>query len=565
MQQANSVDDPRIHLGVIIILLLSAIMLAFTSSLNKAVTVDEFANLPYGLAYLTGDTDHIVSGIPPLSSALSAVPLLFTEADIDSNDLNNIRTIWQVGIIFQRDNPVHYHQYFYLGRIVSILIYALTCLLTYLYAKDLYGNMAGITALIIAAFSPNLIAYGSLTITDIYLALGVLFTLWSFDRLLHQPNLTHAILVGIGIAASCLFKLSGVLLFFWIPFLFIIMFLVHRTGEDNYYEYSLKTSLWILASIVCGLLFINLFYGFEKSFLQISDIEFLSPAGMVAKKIWPKFLPIPLPHIYLLTLDDQMLESGYSAYLLGEFNRTGFWNYYLVAFLIKLPATTVLLFFLAFLLRPIAERERVLLLTIILSITVFSVLGHKNSGIRYLLFLIPLTAVWISRIAVEKRNYRYLSRRVMTKLLVSGLVINFFTTTLAWPNYLSYFSPVIGGPKYGHKYLLDSNIDLGQGLMELRDFMSEQNIQEIDLAYYGRVRPEIYGIKYRDLVSSNYSNRYVAISANLLWGNTYFINGGSHWPEDRNTYAYFRDYEPLSILRNSIYIYDTENLISSSQ
>ena len=41
------------------------------------------------------------------------------------------------------------------------------------------------------------------------------------------------------------------------------------------------------------------------------------------------------------------------------------------------------------------------------------------------------------------------------------------------------------------KVLLDSNLDWGQDLITLRDYMRRGNIDHVDLAYFGRVDPQI--------------------------------------------------------------------------
>ena len=65
----------------------------------------------------------------------------------------------------------------------------------------------------------------------------------------------------------------------------------------------------------------------------------------------------------MLGCDTQLAEKGYDAYLLGEFNTTGFWNYFLVGFLVKTPVPILVLVVLAVALKPkITAREVPMLL-----------------------------------------------------------------------------------------------------------------------------------------------------------------------------------------------------------
>jgi len=123
------------------------------------------------------------------------------------------------------------------------------------------------------------------------------------------------------------------------------------------------------------------------------------------------------------------------------------------------------------------------------------------------------------------------------------------------PDYIAYFNFASGGTSFGHHYLLDSNLDWGQGLLELREYLAEKKIPKVSLAYAGRIRPELYGIAYETFPGGSPSQPIVAISANLLWGRGYFVNGTSFWPKDSNTYAEFRSREPMAVLGGSIYLF----------
>jgi hypothetical protein len=127
---------------------------------------------------------------------------------------------------------------------------------------------------------------------------------------------------------------------------------------------------------------------------------------------------------------------------------------------------------------------------------------------------------------------------------------------MSWPNYLSFFNLPSGGPSRGHRYLLGSNLDWGQDLIALGDYMEREGIEKVDLAYFGRVDPEVYGIKYRDL-RRRPRQRYAVISTNMLWGRTYFVNGKDFWPP-RDRYARFRSMKPKAVLGHTLYVFDLE-------
>jgi len=66
----------------------------------------------------------------------------------------------------------------------------------------------------------------------------------------------------------------------------------------------------------------------------------------------------------------------------------------------------------------------------------------------------------------------------------------------AYPHQLAYFNEAAGGPARGDEYASGSNLDWGQDLIALRRWIDAQHLGRIQLLYYGRVDPAVYGIDY---------------------------------------------------------------------
>ena len=69
------------------------------------------------------------------------------------------------------------------------------------------------------------------------------------------------------------------------------------------------------------------------------------------------------------------------------------------------------------------------------------------------------------------------------------------------PDHLAYFNQVVGGPRQGHHYLVDSNLDWGQDLKRLKAWMEEHKVGSVMLSYFGMTAPEFYQIEYECLPS----------------------------------------------------------------
>ncbi|HWB11384.1 MAG TPA: glycosyltransferase family 39 protein [Pirellulales bacterium] len=551
------------------LLLLTTFALAAGSAAQKSVTVDEYQALPHGLAILTSGDLHLATGVPLLPSVLPALPLLGTDARLDNSELPGYTSSWQCGRQFVIDNAFapdpqtgeltpsgRYHDYFLLGRLVSITVLLLACGFCYGYARSLYGRTGGLLSLLVVCLSPNVLAHGRLVTPDIYLTAAVLGSLWAFDRLLTAPSWLSSLSLGLGLGAAALCKLTGLLLFLLFPLILFCQALFDRGRPDEAKGDGPSRRRWpyLAVSLLVGIVAVNAGYLFDGTLTSLGQFQFESPQMRRLAACLPGFLPVPLPRYFFQGIDAQLAESGYAAYLMGEFNETGFYSYYLVALLVKTPVPVLLLGGLAWACGRPTRRELPLVVTAAVLFLFFSLSRHKNIGVRYVLFLEPMMAVWIGRLLANRP-----AQRLRWAIAFAGLCLAGITLT-AWPHYLPYFNWASGGPDNGHRWLLDSNLDWGQDLIALRRYMEREQIEEIDLAHFGRVPPAAYGIRHRTLRAGEAPvSRHVAISANLLWGLTYIVNGDlNYWPEDRDAYAEFRSRRPKAILGHSIYVFEME-------
>lgn len=86
-----------------------------------------------------------------------------------------------------------------------------------------------------------------------------------------------------------------------------------------------------------------------------------------------------------------------------------------------------------------------------------SFFNRIDIGIRYLLMVYPLLIVLVSGVyPIIERNLRL---NIAFLLLLGWYVVE---SMLIYPHYFAYFNELSGGPKYGYKYLSDSNLDWGQ-------------------------------------------------------------------------------------------------------
>ena len=161
---------------------------------------------------------------------------------------------------------------------------------------------------------------------------------------------------------------------------------------------------------------------------------------------------------------------------------------------------------------------------------------------------------------------------VATCLLIFAFFWNAFETFVTWPGYLSYFNEFAGGAAGGHRYLIDSNLDWGQGLLDLRRWLDAHPPPEpLALAYFGAVDPAIAGIHFRlpprdprvvaperrrpgetgELRPGTY-----AVSVNFVQGLPHVVQSpdGSVLPVPQDAFEYFRLLRPVATAGDSIWI-----------
>jgi hypothetical protein len=554
---SGDIEGRRVLLVCLPFLILPiGLMLAVTAVRGKSVTVDEFSLLPHGLTMLQTGRFDLDPGIPPLASELSALPLFMGSAAIDDATIKNASSTWELGHHFMQASAATYHETFTAGRIVPLIFLLLNGVLTFGFATRLYGLAGGVLSAAVVACIPDLLAHGALITPDIFLTAGFVGALWAFDEFMRRPGWLSATLLGVALGVSCLAKFTGLVLCVLLPLVLLGFNLVDRWRRVSGTTVG-RTWLFMVLTILVTLTVINAGYGFVGACTPLGEFRFDSSLFQALQRRFPESLPVPLPFRFAKSMDTQLAEGGYPAYLLGEFSETGFYHYYLVGLAVKTPIALLILCVLALLCkRSIGRREVPMLIVAAAFVCVFSLSRHKNIGMRYVLFLQPLMAIWIGRIATVWPNSWARSRLAWATL--ACVVWLWFTALWYWPNYLTYFNELAGGPENGHKFLLDSNLDWGQDLIALREYQDKERIDTLDLAYFGRVDPKIYGIEFTDYFGFGPpSNRYVAISANLLWGRNYIVNGTGQWSHP-DAYSAYRQVQPKAVIGNSIYIFDWE-------
>ncbi len=586
---------------VAVLLTVHAGLLAWSAYCHSP-TIDEVGHLVSGLSHWELGRFNLYCVNPPLVRLVAALPVLPAKPHTDWSKANqdpHARAEFDIGREFIAANGPSSFWYFRWARWACIPFSLLGGYICFRWARELYGLWAGYLALVLWCFCPNILAFASLITPDAGAAALGLTAAYFFWLWLKNPGWSGAFFAGLFLGLAELTKMTWVVLFPLWP----LLWLVYRWPFSGL---SLKARVRETGQLVLvlslGLYLLNLGYGFDHTFARLGNFQFVSRTlqgqpmpnrqGQSASnrfaETWLGSLPVPVPKYYLLGIDQQKrdFEMKWPSYLRGEWRKRGWWYYYLYGLLIKVPLGTWLLVFLALifsmkknrlppgeaasLAAPTWRDELVLLAPAVVVLTLVSSQTGFNHHLRYVLPIFPFVYVWLGKVAAAAVWLGWKFRSLCLGALTWAVAASLFV----YPHNMSYFNELAGGPSGGHNHLVDSNIDWGQDLLYLKEWLDEHpEARPLGLAYFGGFDPRVLGIEFTlpakgppiawdfghpQAQKSGLKPGWYAVSVSLLRGLTFSIangQGGWEYTGEHDAYTYFLHLRPVARAGYSIFIF----------
>jgi hypothetical protein len=582
---------------VIVGLLTTHAILLLDCSRKDFVTVDEVGHVPAGISHWQTGTFGMYRVNPPLGRMIAVLPVLFANPKMDYRNLSDApgaRPEWSVGADFIKDNPDRYLEFIRLARLSTIAWSILGGWLIFSWARQLYGSLGGLVSLTLWCFGPNILAHGHLVTPDIPAAVSGFAACYAFRLFLRTPSWRRAFLCGLLLGIALLTKLTCLLFLGIWP----VLWFLHRLSTPHHAANNRSLAVVIGQGFV--IVFISIFtlnaaYGFDRTCQPLGNLSFVSRtlAGASSDgaqtyeigRSGNRFrnsplagLIVPFPEDYINGIDVQRrdFERGFPSYLRGELRHRGWWYYYIYALGVKIPIAVWILIFSTVLttalmhcLRSSLSQLAMLWLPPIVFLSVISSQTGFNHHMRYVIPIFPFVIVSVGRLGLVVQNGTWKSRFIIAMLLV-WLV---FESVAIHPHYLSYFNEIAGGSDNGHNHLVDSNIDWGQDLLYLKQWIqTHPEAGQIGLAYYNLIDARILGINF-DLPPSGATGifpddrrytrsigprpGYYAVSVNFLRGVPFCTadGRGGFRRIPSFTYSYFLQFNPIAKAGYSIFIY----------
>ncbi|MBS0204557.1 MAG: glycosyltransferase family 39 protein [Planctomycetes bacterium] len=554
--------------GFVAVCLALQFLLAVDCARQWTPTHDEYWHLPIGLRmWKTGQFEDDVINPPPVR-LWAALPLFLGGAN--AGDVDQRLDVGAIGDSFWNANAEHARFWFLLGRLMIIPMMTVTGVVVVLWSRSWYGDRAALVSVLLWTCCPTILANASIVTHDLPLAAIWTLTLWALVRFAQRPTWSRACQFGMALGMAPLIKLTGIIL---VP-LSISLWLVLRIGLSRPQSLGIDDKpipvprsrllgQWVVALLV-SLLVINAGYLFRGSGRALGSLTLASSQLRSIQQAIPS-LPTPAPRDFVAALDRlaQDLERKHPVYLDGEWRDTPFPFYYLSALKYKLPSSTLALLLagLVAVARPRAGsrdcRHGLFLLFGALLLPILASGSSNQIGIRYVLPTIPLLCIFAGQSArwLEAWSRRtpmsWRSRLIWLTLCLAPLSLRFH------PHHLAYFNLLAGGPAGGRWHLVDSNLDWGQDLHALKQYLDQNHVPDVGLAYFGTVSAVKIGIKSHLPPSRFPQPGWYAISANYVQGRPHALRdtNGERVQVGIDEFGYFRFFEPVATIGYSINVY----------
>ena len=527
--------------GAVLALLLALALQCVLAMRQKSPTCDEFAHhLANGYSYLVTHDFRMNPASPPLSRMVPALPLFWMGAKLptDSSAWDAGDTIAFAKAFFYRSNGDCVNRYVFWSRVPVVVLSVLFGSVVFWFGSILLGALGGIFTLFFYVFSPNILAHSQLATADLMVAFFFFLSfvgLWFYIR---RPEPARLMFLAAAIGGAFLSKFSALIL---PPILFLILV---TAGQ-------LKL---LKPGRVAALVAVSLLTVWAGYFFEVKPLLEHTPDPAKKEAMYRKIGGAPLVEfarktpLPLATFSSGIVSmmttraKGTNAFFMGHWSREGWWQYYLTAIAIKETLPLILLTIAGLLWIRRFAWDRLTVALVCVPIAAFFVLTFRDkaqAGIRYFLPVFPLFML----LAAGAALWLWRRKHPAAKIAVAALLAwHAASALMIFPDHLTYFNELVGGPANGYKYLRDSNLDWCQDLKGVGAWTVQQGYREVALLQYGIEDPAYYGIPSRSLNPDEFQKPRATVYAIGL--------------HQIDSLAWTLKVKPAHIVGRSFYIYD---------
>ncbi|HEY0001638.1 MAG TPA: phospholipid carrier-dependent glycosyltransferase [Actinoplanes sp.] len=498
-----------------------------TTAMQQSPTIDEPVYVAAAAVYSQQHSLRLNPEHPPLAKLAMAVGLAADDARIDPAYPGN-QTLQGRHLLYETGNNPF--RLMLLARLPIILLTLLYGLVVLGFGRDLAGKWAGLIALALYAFSPDVIAHGSLATLDVPAAGLLLTAFWMLWRARGRP-LLYLPLAGVSLGAALATRMSALPA---VPMVLLLALLAApvallirhkredqpvRIGEqsktpDEPVRMSEQSKtpdepvrigeqskrlrgfgLRLLGGVAVGLIAVAVvwvaYLAVDPRLRWTTPPELANPGGLRGHAV--DLLPFPKAYRDGVLIQLRFEDGNFNGFLFGRAYRGSPWYYLPAALLIKTPLGMLVLWLAGTVTVLVKRRVAALYLLVPAAVLMLvAMTGSRDFGTRYVIFMPILGAVVAGAVALIGARWA----RVGTAVLVAFVAVSSLRT---FPYYLPYSNEAFGGTANTSRNLHDSNVDWGQDLARLGIRLRERYPDEpVWLVYKGSGVPGYYGVTGRN-------------------------------------------------------------------
>ena len=547
----------RAHHAIPFVLLAVFAMQSFWFINTQSMTYDEPAHIIAGVdAWRHGRFEHW-NDHPPLGRLWLTLPI----RSLDSQFLwRQLPTGYRIESIQPGPEDMAART-----RPMNTLLGIFLALALWFATRRLFSEGAANVALTLFVFTPSLIANFSVATTDGIGTLFIFLVAYQLMRWRNRPTWLETALLGLALGGLLLAK------FYAPPLVLLALALMLVLKPEGL---AMRPAQWnwksTLAALVLALVTLWAGYSFHVSHFKVTDGQATATFPNRGVKTWPTKSQL---HLNLVVPAGEYFEGlrevamsnrrGRPAWFFGRIYPTGGIKlYYPAAIVLKWPTVLLALVLAALLMgvRRVCRAPGDLLVMCVFAAVflLFAIQSKYDIGERHILPLYPFAlliaaSTWDHVVALKSRigfefstwwGPKRINYNIVALLLV--LALNAADCLRSAPDYLTYFNLLVR-PQNSWRYLTDSNLDWGQGLIAVREYEFQHPNESLRLAYFGSVNPALYGVRATPLAPNEQVTGKVIIGASALSGQVL---------PDPNSYRWLLSHSPNQMLDRAMFVYE---------
>ena len=379
--------------------------------------------------------------------------------------------------------PFHFTeeaQQLFWARVIVSLFAVAAGYVVYRWGSEIWSRTAGLVALLLYSFCPNVLAHSGLITSDMLSAALIFTAVYAWRRYLIDRKTPWLLISGVVTGAAMLSKFSAIIL---LP-IAALLALARSPEPGTSTAVRIRRAL-VSWALLAGIVLFTVHAGYFFGPIYKPGGRY-HPRSRLVRLSEPllRVIPVSLPFVIAFDRQQYVNEVGHPAFLWGMRSVRGWWYYFPAGLFLKTPAAFLPLVMLALGSAFLKARQgqqpargpgglfenACLLMPPVAILVPLCFINHNNAGFRYALSVLPFVHLFIAGVFAPG------SRKQIRIPAIALLAAFCAGSILAHPNYISYFSEWVGGSRQGYRYMADSSLDWGQDAREVERVQAEGGI-----------------------------------------------------------------------------------------